>query len=235
MAERKESKWALIKPPQKHAAPLVRAPRRQPIPASGRKKQGRLRKTLTSLPPMLDLVPQVHTVLRFQNSSLSAVNVSVASLLGACGTIGLVTNTSVRLLASAVKLHRITIWPANASGTPDFATLLWKPETGTNIGKEVVKDLTMPGGISVTGPLSFVPPRGTLWANWLEYSTEQMLVIACTTGAVVDVSVSWTQLCGTVAVQSTSVVTAVVGNPYYLPLDGVTTHIYSPVLLPSTF
>jgi len=235
MAERKESKWAVVKPPRKAVAPLPKAPRRQPIPASGRRKKAAPKKVLVSLPPMLDLVPQVHTVLRYQNVDSTAVNVSVASLLGACGTIGIVTNSAVRLLASAVKLHRITIWPANSAGSSDYATLLWKPEGSTNIGKEVVKDLTMPTGISLTGPLSFVPPRGTLWANWLEYSTEQMCIIACTAGAVVDVSVSWTQLCGTALVQQATVATAVVGNPYYLALDGVTTHKYTPVLLPTTF
>jgi hypothetical protein len=184
---------------------------------------------MPSIPPALDLVHQVHAVLRFISTSATSTQVDIPELLAACGGICTVTNTTLAVWASSVKLHSIKIWAASGGA----AVIEWG--NLNSVGKEAIKDQTTPTGVTLAGCSFWRPPRGTYWEDWLEgTASAPIFSIQTTVGSIVDVDVSYTMEAGTFALTTYPIATGVLGNPYYLSLDGGTSNKYPPVGLPTT-
>jgi hypothetical protein len=189
------------------------------------------RSSAPSLPPPVDLVPKVRGVFRFINTSASTITVTSDTILGSLGNIATVANTTVKGWASCFKLHRVTVWPA-AGGT---ASLSWIGSAQSD-GRErdVIRDRSIPTGITDTGAVSFSPPSDSLAKLWFDAGLGlQVFLISCTVGSVVDVHIDYC-LSGAIASGTHSVSTAVLGNIYYLALDGPSGNVYVPVGLPTT-
>jgi len=216
MVERKEVK-GLPPPP---VAPMAR----RLVKRSKTRKSGGKKVVSYSLPPVIDQAPTCTNTFRYLSFGTTAAPVTVNNLIQACGGIVTVVNTTMRAVATSVKLHRIRIWPAGNG----FASCVWGPTA--NIGKDVIKDETTPTGVQQSGMLQFIPPRSTLWGDWLMASTDACFILTSGTGTVVDVCVSWTQ---SAAFQPASVPISAGGlNTFgYLALDGITSRLYRPVVL----
>jgi len=188
------------------------------------KPKGKKRSAHSSLPPEISSSVTCHSVYRFQViSTATTMAVNTAQLLGICGVIGKVNNTSVTSIASSVKLKRITVWPGTqtSGGTVLNPDINWGYPAGTDIGKDASWIASTPAGVTNTGPLTSTPPKGSLCDKWFRYdgSTPDLFtLINVVAGSIVDVSISFT-LRNHLAGVDITVATAAVGTMYYLYLD----------------
>jgi hypothetical protein len=198
----------------------------------GTSKQG----SSTSLPPQMDITPNARHVYRFVCGNVASVTCTNQDILGAIGGICTVANSTVRLWATSFKLHSIKMWPsANTSTTPTYADVYWGAGAYGSKDSEFLK--AVPGGVTVTGLVTFTPPKGCFAANWISNTISGNYVIMglqCTVGSIVDVDLSFT-LANQVAPANASISTGTLGAIYYLALDGSTTHQYTAYGLPGTF
>jgi hypothetical protein len=184
-------------------------------------------------PPELQVVPKHTHVFRFLSDGAN-VAVTVGSLLGVGGCIGTVTNTHMVSIASAVQLHKVSVWSepaalgAEASATVEYATGI------ANAPDE--EKITSVVGTAIPRCLHSTPPPKSL-ASFVWNSTSAATVlfnIASPAGSVVDVEATF-WFSNQIAASTQNVVTAVIGSVYYGYLDGPAAHHYSPLGLASTF
>jgi hypothetical protein len=190
----------------------------------------------TSLPPQIEITPNVRHVYRFVSNNANSVSVTNQDILGAIGGICTVANSTVRLWATSFKLNSVKMWPsANTTTTPTYTDIAWGAGAYGSKDSELLK--AVPGGCSVTGLVTFKPPKGSFATNWISNTISGNYVIfllQCSVGSILDVDLSFT-LCNQVAPANASIATGTLGNIYYLFLDGSTTHQLQPYGLPFTF
>jgi len=190
-------------------------------------------KTSKSLPPVLDLTPNVSHVYRFQVASSGSYTITGAGIAGALGVMAYGI-ASVGTWASSFKIRKVTVWPSPSSSAVSGATLAWAAGTISQ-EKDVLVDRTLPSGVSVTDSVSFAPPASTLagmWLSLLAFSSD-IFVIDVESGSIIDLAVSYT-LSNSFSTDGIVVASAVVGQPYYLALDGPASNKIVPVGLPTT-
>lgn len=187
----------------------------------------------SSLPPTIDLAPTCRHVFRFTcNAGTTGVNVRAQDLIGVCGGVCTVTNSTFRPMASSVRIHKVTVWQGLSSTGFEFASVWWA--TGLAQARDSEKNRTIPQGSTITGPVVFTPPPGTLAAFWQTSASTTIFAIACAPGSVVDVDLSFT-LSDSIISSTTTIATGVLGTIYYGYLDGPSNHQFMPVGLVSTF
>jgi len=190
----------------------------------------------TSLPPQIEITPNVRHVYRFVSNNANAVSVTNQDILGAIGGICTVANSTVRLWATSFKLNSVKMWPsANTTTTPTYTDISWGAGAYGSKDSELLK--AVPGGCSVTGLVTFTPPKGSFATNWISNTISGNYIIMslqCSVGSILDVDLSFT-LCNQVAPANSSIATGTLGSIYYLFLDGSTTHQIQPYGLPFTF
>jgi len=182
-----------------------------------------------NLPPNINLVPQLTRTYRFINTSASLQSATVASIIGSLGVFGTVVNSTAVGIASSFKINHLKIWPP-AGGS---AAVEWASTEGYT--KDEIKDESIPTGITVSRSMIFRPPKLSLasfWTNDTLTSSNAIFKLLCTVGSIVDFNVSFTFV-GAFGSIGIPVLSAAVGNMYYLALD--TAHTYVPVNLPTTF
>lgn len=200
--------------------------------------KGRVSSKLTqfsSVPAAMDTIPQVHLRMRFTvNSACTDQSSTFAEVAGALGGICTVTNSTIRHWASSIKVHRIIIWPAAATN----AEVRWG--LFANVGKEKSMVSSVPTGITTTGYVTSVPGKGTLCADWLTASdtSDKLFYITAGAGSVVELDVSYTLFSGVTTAgfssPTSTVAAAVLGNIYYLALDGPAADVIRPLNLQTT-
>jgi hypothetical protein len=162
-------------------------------------------------------------------STVVAQTVSSASLMFVPGSISTLS-TNVYSFASAIKLRKVIAWPP-AGGE---VNLQWNGAAG-NV-RDSAMDVTLPTGVTVTKPTSFVPPPESFSALWWEggQTSKTLMQISATSGSVIDVLLDYT-LSNVLANAVGVVASSVVGSVYYGYLDGASTHIFKPLGRQSTF
>lgn len=207
-----------------------RAPRRNGRPLS----KGGKPKRLPSLPPQISAVVTVSHRYRFQASAAaSAVAVTVGTLVGACGGIGTVSNSTIACWASSVRVRQVTIWPGTPSNNPNTTEIIWG-QVGTSYTKDESKLATIPTGVTVDRPVSERPPKDSLASFWLSAATSgTVMTITCGPGSVVDVDLTFTLANNFASVNITGLAAVLVNVVYYLRLDGVGGK-FVPLGLPTT-
>jgi hypothetical protein len=182
-----------------------------------------------SLPPEIQVTPMVrnHTF-RFYANSSGTYSITATEVIGALGTVCTVTNATVRPFASSFKIKKVSLW-SDATSSEQNASITWALATGSQ-QVDAEKNRAIPAGVSVTGVVSEVPPKGTLCALWQVASSNSIFLISANTGSVIDLTVDYT-LSNQIVSNTMSVATGVLGSIYYLYLDGL--HLV-PVGLPST-
>jgi len=174
------------------------------------------------------------TKLRFEaKSTFAGTTILDWMLAGACGCIGVSVNT-VYCFATAVRLKRITIWPASQGE----ATVYWAADSGTLFSQpDVTEDRSLPTGITVTAPLSVTPPAGSpahMWHVPNVSSGVTICDISMSQGSILDLEVDFTLPVNELPL-AFAVATAVPGTAYYLSMDGSTAHQITPLGRPTTF
>jgi len=192
--------------------------------AATRRTNVRSRGVVARLPPEIMTTTTCHSTLRFQviTSTITSTTINSAQLIGACGVIGKVVNTSVSSIASTFRVKRVTIWPSVSTSVDAIPEISWGYPSSTDVGKDVSWMSSVPTGVSQTGPVVSVPPKGSLCSVWFRWDSSQadlFTLLNIPVGSILDLSISFT-LRNNLAGADISVITAVVGSMYYLYLDG---------------
>lgn len=207
-----------------------RKPRRPP-----RGKTQRLPKQMVSLkPPQLNTsAPYRHTY-RFMNTAFAAnVTVTASDLLGAAGTFAKTTNSIVTTWYTSFKIHRVRIWAltSNAGNTGTATVQLTWSGTVAQPADKGINDISI--NPSVPAFIDSKPPAGSSPSFWNGQSSSSVFVISTNTDIIVDVDMSLQNFGGFDSLDI-SVATAVLGEPYWLALDGASTNVLVPVGLQTT-
>jgi len=195
-------------------------------------KHGRRSKT-PHLPPEIDSVVTAAHVFRFVCLTSQTYTITVGNVFGICGNTCTVLNTTVSSWASTVRVKKVTIWPA-LSSSASLPEIAWYIPLGINKDKSLERSL--PGGVTIDAAVSSVPPKHSLGGDWMDatLSASNLLSLnGITAGSIVDVSVVFTLRNNQQGLAFT-VASGAVGSPYYLYLDGSTSHQLQPVGVPST-
>ncbi len=185
-------------------------------------------------PPMLQ--PHIRTTRRFRFVATSAVaynSITVKDLAGVCGVVGTVTNTTGAYLVGTLRVAKVEMWSPPASvGTSVSISMSWG---GFNNSPNI--EYT-DSSVSQTEPAHIAcrPPRESLAKFWQTTGNDSPLfILNCPTSTIIDVTIEFMEADSSSALTTTSLVTAVVGQRYYLALDDTSNHVIVPVGLFTTF
>ncbi len=198
-----------------------------------------LSKGQMDIPPALETTPKVHHRYRFRSTTaLAGQSITFANLVGALGSICTVAATKVRTWASSIKIDWVKIWlPGNVTGGPDYCFIDWAASGNINFVPDYSKIMTLPDGVSVTGHLTFAPPKESLASMWLNTAnlsaSGAVLGITCPVGSIIDISMMYT-LGNVSGGLDVTIASGSVGTIYYLALDGPSSNKLVPLGLPTT-
>jgi len=186
-------------------------------------------------PPQFNSNVVKHHKFRFLASSAVAnVTITNFNVLAALGGVGTVANSTITQFNKSFRIKSIEIWtpPASQGASATCAVEWLAPANSPNWE---VSDSSM----NPTYPAHILarPPPNSLASFWNAVSTSQnMFEITASGGSIVDLVVDYIEDDQEAANNTTTgVATVVLGNKYYLALDGVTTHLLVPVSLNTTF
>jgi hypothetical protein len=163
---------------------------------------------------------------------------TVGNLIGACGVIGTIVNSTAASIASAVKLRRVTVWPSTEaeSGTDHNPEISFATGYGTTSDRSYNK--SVPGGLAVSAPFVARPKPDTLAALWQNSSASSSTLFTLfdiPKNSIIDVDMSFCMRNAQSGLSFSGLTTVALGTIYYMYLDGASAHTYQPVGLPNTF
>jgi hypothetical protein len=180
-------------------------------------------------PPPLVTRVQITRTFRFLSSSATQQSITQTDLLGVCGAVCTVANTTLSIIATAVKLHRISIWsPPASQGAAATCGVEWATPS-YNAGPET-NDTTL--SVATPAHVSLTPPVNSAANFWLAPGTDNIMVVTAPPGSIIDVHATWVLAEGTPGPDYT-VAAGTLKTVYYCPLDGAS-DIYLPVGLVTT-
>lgn len=204
----------------------------------GAAKRGRGRgKTAIALPP-----PWVNPAYRFRylfkNSSVALTAITRGSLGMSLGAVCSVANSTLVGIASSFRIRHVRVWPAPSTSAVNSCALFWGVGSAEQaLQKDTEKLEVLPEGVSVTGVLTFRPPRGSFTSMWQvtnENPTDTMWTITCAIGSIIEIVGEFTLATAQGAFGQNGYAAASLGSFYYPYLDGPASHLYAP-FLPTTF
>jgi hypothetical protein len=139
---------------------------------------------------------------------------------------------SVYGFVAAFLIKKIQIWsPPPSQGAISTCAIEW---TGTSpVSTVEVSDTT--NSVTMPAYISSVPPRNSTATFWQRANAIAMFVLTVPPGSIIDLDLDLVLLDDAALATVYAVATAVLGNPYYLALDGPATHLLTPVSLSTTF
>jgi len=209
-----------------------------PLRGSGKKTRGP--RLSGALPPELECTPVNRCTLRFnvtQNSTARAV--SVAAIAGSLGAVATVTNSTVSPICSAFRIRKVVLYSSeNASAAAvNQASLQWA-SSFSSLERDEVKEASIPDGMTVPKRLVLVPPKqglASFWVNSAASGSVNVLSVTANQGSIIDLHIDFILSNAIAQFPTISVSTAVLGQLYYLPLDGASGHILQALGRPGTF
>lgn len=202
-------------------------------------KKGRNGKTEPiSVPPNLQITPRTRQVFRYiVNGNQSGATITYGDLLGVAGGICTVVNTTLRLIATSMKILRVTIWPTNGSsgGNPSPAEIGW---IGANADQtpDMAYNETLPAGSTIVHPVTSRPPPKSLASEWFDNAVtlaDVLFNLTCAQGSILDIEVEYTQPNSLLSTAIT-IATGTLGVFYYLTLNHSGSKNIYPASLPNT-
>ncbi len=171
-----------------------------------------------------------HTFRFRATAALSAVACTDANILGACGTVGTVLNTSVAVLAKTYRLRGLRMWaPCTTNGTPVTVSA----EFLANIQPSVeYSDTSM--STTVPAYLDVKPLSNSIMFYWKVTASTNAFVLTGPSGTIIDVDVEYIMDDDAAILTTATVATAAVGFAYWLALDGPASNLIVPVSLQTT-
>jgi len=152
-------------------------------------------------------------------SSQLVTRLTLASVIGGIVT---VANTTVSLIASSFRLHKVVVWPA--AGTTVTIDQLIGGTAEQALQKESLKGSDLPTGITLDKPVVYRPPKTSYLSMWQatgSNSGDGLFTVSGAAGAIFDIHLSFTLFSGIGSVCPTAVTTSTVplGDFVYMPLD----------------
>ncbi len=168
---------------------------------------------------------------RFVASAAYNSQVSDTAILGVPGAVCTVVNTTAAMMTQCFRIKKIEVWAAPAAqGSSATVSLDWIGLA--NSPNLEVSDTTL--SVARNAHIIAVPPINSLAHFWNRGSNTAMFTLVCPINSIIDVTLEYI-LDDVGTLTTVGVVTGVLNTLYYLPLDGVTTHLLTPVSLQSTF
>lgn len=186
-------------------------------------------------PPQISSNVRMSHRFRFISSgAVSGITFTSDSLLGAAGGIGTVTNSTIALCYESVRLKKIEVWaPPASQGAAATVSVEW---LGQNSPSIEISDTTL--SVSQNAHIVGSPPRTSLASFWqVVGSPQNLFVLTCPTGSVVDIEADYLFVDRSTAVGTAlGLTTVVIGRVYFLALDrvGPGTNLLVPVSLNTT-
>jgi len=170
---------------------------------------------------------------RFTSASNSALAVTANSLIGVCGVKGTVLNTLTSALFDSVRVKSVKIWsPPSAQGAAVTCSVLWA--SGVNSPAVEVSDTSV--STAVPAHITSTPPPQSLASFWQRSAATTIFTTVAPVGSIIDVALEMILSDDDGGLPVTfATATAALGQNYYLALDGVAVHQYTPVSLTTTF
>jgi len=183
----------------------------------------------------LQVTPVTRHTFRFSATAANGAltPVSVQNLVAICGGIGTITNSTINHIASSIRVHKVTITAPAAAAADTTARITWGSSNQTPDIEWV--DSTV--GSAFPLRISSTPPKlsdARLWYSSINAATA-VFNIAYPVNSIVDVDIEYTQLNNMALFATAGLTTVILGNVYYLALDGIASHNLVPVGLPTTF
>jgi hypothetical protein len=169
------------------------------------------------------------------SAAIANVDISTLNVLGVAGGLGTAALT-LTLFNKSFKIKKVEMWaPPPSQGSTATVSLEWLG-SGVNSPNRETSDTSM----STAYPAHLItrPPPQSLASFWTTVnagSATNIMRLNCPAGTVIDLSLQLIENDQELANVTVTVVTVVSGNIYYLYLDGVTTHLLTPVSLNTTF
>jgi hypothetical protein len=187
-------------------------------------------------PPQLRTYPQLtHTYRFFANSPVTNVEITNDLLFGAAGGICTVANSAVTCIFGCLRIRRVEIWaPLLSSGTNEVE-ILWGNQSTLNSNPVRVTDVSV--STAFPAHIRTSPPRNSTASFWQNIGISggvPMFHLSCSTGAYIDVTLDLIMWNNEGSGFSTNVGVGVLGDIYYMSLDGPTTHDLQPIGLNTT-
>ncbi len=181
-------------------------------------------------PPQVPSNVSITRVWSFTSASASGLSITDGQLLGICGAVCDVANTSLRYIAATVKVHSVEIWtPPSAVGAASTCLLSWASSAFV-LGPEVA-DTSM--STAMPAHIKTKPPPGSAGAFVLSNGANLICKITAPAGSVIRVHATHVLLDSAAVGTSYAVAAGTLGVLYYLPLDG-TGDQYLPIGLNTT-
>jgi len=190
---------------------------------------------VSSLPPALETTASYSHTYAFSSTTSSAVIVTTQDLFPAFGFVA--TNSTLgTCIVSSYRVRAIRVWPSPQASATETAQLAWANPLVEGDEKDTNVIRPLPGGITVTAGVKYVPPKGTLASQWINTATNNnyfTLIAPVRSIIYLDVDVTLSSQLAPLNVNSgyTSLSTGVL---YYAGLDGPgASPSYPPIGLPN--
>jgi hypothetical protein len=183
-------------------------------------------------PPMFSSNIRVSHKYRFEATGAVTSSITDSQVLASLGGICALNTNNVTSWATSFRIKKISIWAAPPSqGAASTCSVEWFG-FGNSPAIEH-SDTTL--SVARNAVVHSQPPPQSLCSFWQKATGTALFKLTCPTNSVVDLTVDYI-LSDDEVTQSTATATVnVLGMVYYLPLDGIATHLLIPVSLVSTF
>lgn len=183
-------------------------------------------------PPQLKTNVQLSHVYRFMCDNNGTYNITPDTLLLAAGCVCSATNTTVVGIFASCRVNYVEVWaPPASQGALSTVSLEWLGLTPNEPNIEVSDS-----SVSVAYPayLRARPPNRSLGCFWQTTNGNDIMQLTVSSGTLIDVSLSLVMFDQDLARPSASVSTGVVGEIYYLALDGPSSNHLTPIAMNTT-
>ncbi len=198
-----------------------------------RAARGNARLRNVNPPQISSNVRMTHRFRFIASGAVSNKTIDSDGMLAIAGGIGTVTNSTITLCYESVRLKKVEVWaPPATQGSAATVSVEWLGQSSPSIE---ISDTTI--SVSHNAHVVGSPPKSSLASFWQVVSSPQNLfILNCPTGSVVDVEAEYLFVDRSTAAGSVpGLTTVVIGHVYFLALDHVAgTDLLVPVSLNTT-
>lgn len=124
------------------------------------------------------------------NAALSAYSLNSRNLISALNVMA-TTTTTVSTTFFAVRIKKIIFYiPANATTSSSNGVAEWYAPAGTSLGIKPSSMTAGSVGVASGVKLTMVPPKGTLWENWISINSPgnvTAMIFSMPTNTLIDI------------------------------------------------
>lgn len=190
------------------------------------------------VPRAIEVTPKVRQIFRYIcNGAQTPASITYGDLLGVAGGICTVVNSAIRLVATSMKIVKVTLWPpvAATGSNPSVSEINW---IGANADQtpDMAYNETLPSGTATPGAIVIKPPKKSLAEDWFNNAVtlaDVVFTLYTGQGTLIDLELEYTQPNGLLSTAIT-IATGALGVFYYLTLNHSGSKNIFPATLPNT-